>query len=94
MEIKLSFKLTLASGEETVQEVSLPADPNKPFDAQAKAWMQQMFAQYTQVGMIRQPEPGTFVLLCPSQIAMVECSLPNIVIASAGEVLAPKITLD
>jgi hypothetical protein len=52
-----------------------------------------MLAQYTQVGMLRQPEPGTFVLLCPSQIAMVECSLPSIVIASAGEIV-PKVTLD
>jgi hypothetical protein len=94
MEIKLSFRITLASGEQTMQELSLPADPNKPFDAQAKAWMQQIFAQYTQVGLMRQPEPGTFVLLCPSQIAMVECTLPNIVIATAGEVVAPKITLD
>jgi hypothetical protein len=94
MEIKLSFKITLSSGEQTEQEISLPADPNKPFDAQARAWMQQVFAQYTQVGVLRQPEPGTFVLLCPSQIAMVECTLPNIVIASAGEVASPKITLD
>ena len=61
MEIKLSFKITFVSGEVTVQDISLPADPNKPFEAQAKAWMQQMLAQYTQVGMLRQPEPGTFV---------------------------------
>jgi hypothetical protein len=90
MEIKLSFRITLASGEQTTQELSLPADPAKPFDTQARAWMQQVFAQYTQVGMLRQPEPGTFVLLCPSQIAMVECTLPNILIASAGEIVPPK----
>jgi hypothetical protein len=93
MEIKLSFKITFVSGETTVQEISLPADPNKPFDAQAKAWMQQMLAQYTQVGMLRQPEQGTFVLLCPSQIAMVEVTLPSIVIASAGEI-TPRVSLD
>jgi len=92
MEIKLKFKLTFVSGEQTEQEISLPADPSKSFDTQAKLLMQQMLAQYTQVGMLRQPEPGTFVLLCPSQIAMVECSLPSILIASEGEV--PNITLD
>ena len=93
MEIKLAFEITLVSGEQTKQELSFPADPSKPFDAQAKAWMQQMLAQYAQVGMVRQPEPGTFVLLCPSQIAMVEVTLPSIVIASAGEISTPKVTL-
>jgi hypothetical protein len=92
MEIKLKFKITFVSGEVTEQEISLPADPSKPFDLQAKLLMQQMLAQYTQVGMLRQPEPGTFVLLCPSQIAMVEATLPSIIIADATEV--PKITLD
>ena len=92
MEIKLKFKITFVSGEVTEQEISLPADPSKPFDLQAKLLMQQMLAQYTQVGMLRQPEPGTFVLLCPSQIAMVECSLPSIILANAAEV--PKVSLD
>jgi hypothetical protein len=92
MEIKLSFKITFVSGEQTVQEVSLPADQTKPFEVQAKAYLQAMLAQYAQIGMLRQPEPGTFVLLCPSQIAMVECTLPTILIASEGEV--PKVTLD
>ena len=92
MEIKLSFKITFVSGEQTTQEIAFPADPSKPFDPQAKLLMQQMLAQYTQVGMLRQPEPGTFVLLCPSQIALVECSLPNIIIANPTEV--PKVTLD
>jgi hypothetical protein len=95
VEIKLSFKITFVSGEQTVQEISLPADPNKAFDQQAKFLMQQMLGQYATVGMIRQPEPGTFVLLCPSQIAMVECTLPSIVIASPNEIPpAPKVTLD
>jgi hypothetical protein len=92
MEIKLKFKITFVSGEVTEQEISLPADPNKPFDLQAKLLMQQMLAQYTQVGMLRQPTPGTFVLLCPSQIAMVEATLPSIILADATEV--PKVVLD
>lgn len=92
MEIKLSFKITFVSGEQTVQEVALPADPTKSFEAQAKAYLQAMLGQYAQLGMLRQPEVGTFVLLCPSQIAMVECTLPTILLASEGEV--SKITLD
>jgi len=53
--------------------------------------MQQMLFQYAQVGMLRQPKPGEFVLLCPSQIAMVECTLPSILIANPADV--PKVTL-
>lgn len=95
MEVKLKFKITFVSGEQTEQEIALPADPSKSFDLQAKLLMQQMLAQYTQVGMLRQPEPGTFVLLCPSQIAMVECSLPSIIIADATEVPdAKRVSLD
>jgi hypothetical protein len=92
VEIKLKFKITFVSGEQTEQEISVTADPSKPFDAQAKFLMQQMLAQYTSVGMLRQPEPGTFVLLCPSQIAMVEAVLPTILVASADEI--KKVTLD
>ena len=92
MEIKLKFKITFVSGEQTEQELTFPADQSKPFDAQALFFMQQALAQYSTIGMLRQPEKGTFVLLCPSQIAMVEVSLPSILIASAGEV--PKVTLD
>lgn len=92
MEIKLKFKITFVSGEQTEQEISVTADPNKPFEIQAKALMQTMLAQYAAVGMLRQPEPGTFVLLCPSQIAMVEATLPTILVADASEL--PKVTLD
>lgn len=92
MEIKLKFEITFVSGEQTEQDISVPADPNKAFDLQATLLMQQMLAQYSQVGMLRQPEPGTFVLLCPSQIALVKCTLPSIIIADATEV--PKVKLD
>ena len=91
MEIKLNFKITFTSGEQTEQEIAYPADESKPFDLQAKALMQQMLFQYAQVGMLRQPKPGEFVLLCPSQIAMVECTLPSILIANPADV--PKVTL-
>jgi hypothetical protein len=92
MEIHLKFKITMVSGEVTEQEIKLPADPSKPFDLQAKLLMQQMLAQYTQVGMLRQPEPNKFVLLCPSQIALVETELPSIILADATEV--PRVSLD
>lgn len=88
----MKFKITFVSGEQTEQEIAVPADPSKPFDVQAKLLLQQMLSQYTQVGMLRQPEPGTFVLLCPSQIAMVEATLPSILMADAADV--PKVTLD
>ncbi len=89
MEIKLSFKLTLASGEQPIQEIAVKADPGLPFDTQARALMQTMFSQYSSVGMLRQPDPGRFVLLCPSQIALVECELPSILIADATDVPEP-----
>ena len=92
MEIKLKFKITFVSGEQTEQDITVPADPSKSFEGQARALMQTMLAQYAQVGMLRQPAPGHFVLLCPSQIAMVECELPSIVLADASEV--PKVTLE
>lgn len=89
MEIKLTFKITFASGEQTEQEIKFPADPHKDFEGQARLYMQQMLAQYSSVGILRQPQPGTFVLLCPSQIAMVECALPTILLASE----VPTVTL-
>jgi hypothetical protein len=90
MEIKLSFQITLASGEQTVQEISVPADPGLPFDAQARALMQTMLSQYATVGLLRQ-SAGKYTLLCASQIAMVECELPSILIASAVDV--PKVPI-
>ena len=92
MELKLSFKLTLSSGEVTSQDIQVPADPNHPIDKQMRALMQTMMTQYATVGLLRQPAPGSFILLCPSQIALVECELPNIVLANATEV--PRVTLE
>jgi hypothetical protein len=86
MEIKLSFKIMFVSGEQAVQEIAVQADPGKPFDLQARAAMQQMLGQYATIGMLRQPEPGHFKLVCPSQIVTVECELPNILIAGPTEV--------
>ena len=92
MEIKLKFKITFVSGEQTEQELTFPADQTKSFDAQAMFFMQQALAQYSTIGMLRQPEKGSFVLLCPSQIAMVEVTLPSILIAGVTDV--PKVSLE
>lgn len=91
MEIKLTFKLTFVSGEQTTQEIAVPADPRHAYETQAKALMQTMLSQYATVGMLRQPTPGSYVLLMPSQIAMIECEMPSIILADAQDV--PKITL-
>jgi hypothetical protein len=94
MEIKLSFNITFVSGEQTTQDITVKADPNHPVETQMKALMQQMFGQYVSVGMLRQPEKDHYVLLCPSQIAMVECKLPSIILADATEIPVPRVTLD
>ena len=92
MDIKITFRITLVSGESTTQDITVLADPQFPVEKQTLALMQTMMQQYAQVGILRQPEKGKFVLLCPSQIALVEAELPSIVIASPSEV--PKISLD
>jgi hypothetical protein len=92
MEIKVKFKITFNSGEFTEQEIAVKHDPKYPVDVQQKALMQQMLGQYTSVGMLRQPEPGHYILICPSQIAMVECELSNLIIADATEI--PRVTLE
>lgn len=86
MEIKLTFKITFVDGEYTTQDISVPADPQHPVEKQMLFLMQQMLNQYAQVGILRQPTPGSFVLICPSQIAQVECEMPSIVLAGANEV--------
>lgn len=95
MEIKLTFKITFTNSEETEQTITVPADPKYPVDMQTKALLQQMLGQYTTVGILREPRPGYFYLMCPSQIATIECELPSIVLAGANEVpKSPIITTD
>jgi hypothetical protein len=90
MEIKLSFLITFVNGEVTTQEISVPADPQHPVEKQTLFLMQQMLQQYSQVGLLRNPEnKKKFLLICPSQIASVECELPSILLAGANEV--PKL---
>ena len=86
MEIKLTFKITFTNDETTTQDITVPADPKHPVEKQMLFLMQQMLNQYSQVGILRQPDKGKFLLICPSQIATVECELPSIILANAMEV--------
>ena len=89
MEIKLQFHIMLTDGTETVQEIVVPADLALPIDTQTQFLMMQMFKQYAGVGLLRNPEKNKFVLICPSQLAAVECELPSIMLAGANEVPKP-----
>jgi hypothetical protein len=91
MEIKLTFLITFTNGDSTTQEISVPADPQHPVEKQMLFLMQQMLQQYAGTGLLRNPSPGNFFLICPSQIATVECTLPSIVLAGANEI--PKSSL-
>lgn len=86
MEIKLTFKITCVNEEVTTQDISAQADPNLPIDQQRIMLMQRMLNQYAQVGLLRQPEKDQYILMCPSQIAFVECVLPSVVLANALDV--------
>lgn len=98
MEIKLKFLITFLSGEQTEQEIAVPADERYAFDVQAKALMQTMLSQYASIGILRKgptpdnPNHNYYKLVLPSNISTVECELPSIVIASEAEV--SKIVLD
>jgi hypothetical protein len=85
MDIKLTFRITFNDGSSTSQDLTVPADARFPIEKQTLALMQQALVQYAQVGLLRNPEPGKFFLICPSQIASVECELPSIVLAGANE---------
>src|SRR5271167_556313 len=90
MEIKLKFRITCINEEVTEQEIATPVPPEVPVDQARMVLMMKMMNQYAQVGLLRQPEPDHYILMCPSQIAFVECELPSIVLASPLDV--PKTT--
>ena len=95
MDISLKFKITCTNGEETEQSITVPADPQLPFEQQQIFVMQKMLNQYAQVGLLRQIEPRKFLLMCPSQLAFVEVELPSILVANPSDVPpAPKVTLE
>ena len=86
MEISLKFKLTFIDGGISDQTINIPADPKLPIETQMMLLMQKMLTQYAQVGVLREPTPGTFKLICPSQLKSVECEMPSILLANANEV--------
>lgn len=86
MEIKLNFLITFVNGDSTTQEIVVPTDPQIPVEKQILLLMQQALVQYAQVGLLRSPKKGNFFLICPSQIATVECDLPSILLAGANEI--------
>lgn len=90
MEIKLKFKITCTNGEETEQEISAPVPPEVPIDQARMVLMMKMLNQYAQVGLLRQPKPDQYILMCPSQIAFVECQTSSIVLANALDVPRPQ----
>ena len=94
MDIKLTFLVTFVSGDQKAQEITIPADPRHPFETQAKVLMQTMMQQYAATGYVMSdPEDKNhYILITPSQIARVDCTLPSILIAHENEV--PKVTLD
>jgi|SRR5271157_46105 len=90
MEIKLKFKITCVNEDETEQEISTPVPNDVPLEQARMVVMMKMLNQYAQVGMLRQPSPDHYILMCPSQIAFVECILPSVILASPLDV--PKTT--
>lgn len=96
MEIQLTFLITFVDGTTTTQEISIPADPAHSIEKQTLFLMQQMLNQYSQVGLLRNPDKGRkFVLICPSQIYGVEVELPTILLAGANEMPnKPPVTLE
>jgi hypothetical protein len=77
METQLVFKIVKKDGEELEQVINCPPE-------HAESIVNQMLAQYAQVGMMRK-SGNKFLLLCCGEIAYVEVELPSVVIASADE---------
>lgn len=87
MDINLTFKITFVDGGVDTQDISVPSDPRYPIEKQTMALITHMFSQYTEVGVLRRPNNGNkFLLICPSQIATIECDMPSIVLANANDV--------
>lgn len=77
MDVSLHFVITKVDGSQVTQDIKCPQDA-------AEQAMNQMLAQYSQVGMLK--KDGTKYMLLPSsQIALVECELPTIVIAGPSD---------
>jgi len=77
METSLHFVITKIDNTTVEQDIKCPADA-------AEAVVNQMMAQYSQVGVLKK-EGNKYTLLPCSQIALVEIELPSLVIASPSD---------
>jgi hypothetical protein len=76
-EANLHFVITKVDGTQVTQDFNCPSDA-------VEGVMNQMLAQFSQVGMLK--KDGTkYTLLPASQISLVECELPTLVIAGPSE---------
>ena len=77
MDTNLHFVITKVDGSEVIQDIKCPSNA-------VEAAMNQMFSQFSQVGVLK--KDGTKYTLVPSsQIQLVECDVPTIVIAGPSE---------
>lgn len=77
METSLHFVVTKVDGSQVTQDIKCPADA-------AEAAINQMMAQYSQLGMLKK-EGGKYSLLPSSQIAFVEVEVSSILVASPSD---------
>ena len=77
METNLHFVITKVDGTTVEQDMKCPADA-------VDAAINQMMAQYSQVGMLKK-EGNRFTLLPRNQIALVEVELSSLVVASPSD---------
>lgn len=78
MEVALHFVITKVDGTQVTQDFKCSSEA-------AEQIMQQAFAQFSQIGMMKK-EGNHFTLLPSSQIKLVEIDLPTLVIADDGDV--------
>lgn len=92
MESKLKFSVTLVNGDEREHEISVrpPEDPSIPMEAAIMEAINQMFAQFSQIGAVKK-EGDVFTLIPAHQIAKVTVVRPAILIAGVNEAPSTKL---
>jgi hypothetical protein len=78
METNLHFVVTKVDGAQILQDIKCPAES-------ADTAMNQILAQYSQIGLLKKEEEGYYTLLPSSQIAFVECRMSSLVIATPND---------
>jgi hypothetical protein len=77
MEANLQFNITLVDGTRVEQNMGVPPD-------KIEALIQQVFAQYSQVGVLKK-EGNKFSFIPAPQIRLVEIEIPTILTAVPGD---------